>query len=302
MILHKNKENFEVAIRNTSRYYNISTAMVEKDYYVTLVLKRLTKVVPELIFKGGTSLSKCYGIIDRFSEDIDITLDPNCFSQSYKRKLSRSIKESVVDLGFSLINENEIRSRRDYNCYEIDYSPNYNINELHPRLLVETVFIVKSYPDELKQASSLIYRYLKEIGNEDAIKLFDLEPFNIRVQTLDRTLIDKVFAICDYMIANKNKRLSRHIYDIYKLLSIVKLDNRLKELIRKVREDRKKGTKCYSAKDDVSVNKLLEKIIETNFYKKDYLESTEKLLSVHVSYEECIKALKKVIESKIFEK
>ena len=302
MILHKNKENFEVAIRNTSRHYNISTAMVEKDYYVTLVLKRLTKVVPELIFKGGTSLSKCYGIIDRFSEDIDITLDPNYFSQGYKRKLSKSIKECVVDLGFSLINEDEIRSRRDYNCYEIDYSPNYNMNELHPRLLVETVFIVKSYPDELKQASSLISRYLKEIGNEDAIKLFDLEPFNIRVQTLDRTLIDKVFAICDYMIDNKNKRLSRHIYDIYKLLSIVKLDTRLKELIQKVREDRKEGTKCFSAKDNVNVNELLQKIIETDFYKKDYLESTEKLLSVHVSYEECIKALKQVIESKVFEK
>ena len=73
-------------------------------------------------------------------------------------------------------------------------------------------------------------------------------------------------------------------------------------MIQKVREDRKEGTKCFSAKDNVNVNELLQKIIETDFYKKDYLESTEKLLSVHVSYEECIKALKQVIESKVFEK
>ena len=53
----------------------MSQAIIEKDYYVTLVLRELAKQVPNLLFKGGTSLSKCYKIIDRFSEDIDITLD-----------------------------------------------------------------------------------------------------------------------------------------------------------------------------------------------------------------------------------
>ena len=68
MILHKDKENFEIAINVTSRYFNVSPAIVEKDYFVTLVLNELTKKVPELLFKGGTSLSKCFKIIDRFSE------------------------------------------------------------------------------------------------------------------------------------------------------------------------------------------------------------------------------------------
>ena len=49
----------------------MSPAIIEKDYYVTLVLCELAKQVPDLLFKGGTSLSKCHKIIDRFSEDID---------------------------------------------------------------------------------------------------------------------------------------------------------------------------------------------------------------------------------------
>lgn len=81
MILHKDKENFDIAIRATGRYFNVSPAIIEKDYYVTLVLCELVKQVPEIIFKGGTSLSKCHKIIDRFSEDIDITLNPKHQSQ-----------------------------------------------------------------------------------------------------------------------------------------------------------------------------------------------------------------------------
>ena len=64
MNLHKDKEVFEFAIRETSRFFNVSRAIIEKDYYVTLFLKELVKRVPELIFKGGTSLSKCYKMID----------------------------------------------------------------------------------------------------------------------------------------------------------------------------------------------------------------------------------------------
>lgn len=75
MNLHKDKENFYDIIKAASRHFNVSEAIIEKDYYVTLVLYELTMKIPNLIFKGGTSLSKCYKLINRFSEDIDITLD-----------------------------------------------------------------------------------------------------------------------------------------------------------------------------------------------------------------------------------
>lgn len=122
MILHKDKENFDLAIRAASRYYNFSQAIIEKDYYVTLFLKELTKKVPGVLFKGGTSLSKCYKIIDRFSEDIDITLDSNHQSQSNRRNLKYAIIEICKNLGLNLLNEDETRSRRDFNCYKIEYN------------------------------------------------------------------------------------------------------------------------------------------------------------------------------------
>ena len=301
MLLHKDKENFDIAIRAASRHFNVSQAIIEKDYYVTLVLCELAKQVPSLLFKGGTSLSKCHKIIDRFSEDIDITLDPEHQSQSNRRNLKHTIVEICNNLGINLLNESETRSRRDYNCYKIDYSARHSLFGLNPQLLVETVFIVKAFPDEVKKASSIIYDYLKDTQNQEAITRYKLEPFDIRVQTLDRTLVDKVFAICDYMLDNKTERQSRHIYDLSRLIGFVALDDNLKALIKEVREDRKTGTKCHSAQDGVCVAKLLRQIIDTEFFKKDYEDTTEKLLSKPVAYNEAIKALETIIESGVFE-
>lgn len=301
MVLHKDKESFDIAIRAASRHFNVSPAIIEKDYYVTLVLCELAKQVPDLLFKGGTSLLKCHKIIDRFSEDIDITLDSEHQSQGKRRNLKYIIVEICNNLGLNLLNESETRSRRDYNCYKIDYSARHSLSGLNPQLLVETVFIVKAFPDEVKKASSMIYDYLKAVGNDEAIEQYELEPFDIRVQTLDRTLVDKVFAVCDYMLDNKTERHSRHIYDLSRLLTLVTLDDNLKALIKEVREDRKPGTKCYSAQDGVSVPKLLRQMIDTEFFKKDYEDSTEKLLSKPVTYEEAIKALETIIASGVFE-
>lgn len=301
MNLHKDKDAFDIAIRSASRYYKLNPSIVEKDYYVTLVLKELTKQVPELLFKGGTSLSKCHKIIDRFSEDIDLTLDENSFSQSKRQSVKRAVVEACKTLGLTLLNEDETKSRRDYNCYKVDYSAQYTASEVKPQLLVETVFIVKSFPNELKSASCIIYDYLKEMGNDEAIAQFELYPFEVRVQTLDRTLVDKVFALCDYMLDQKKERQSRHIYDLYKLLSVVELNDRLKKLVKEVREERKAGAKCLSAQDEVDVQSLIVEMVQTEAYKKDYRENTSKLLFKSVSYEDAIASLERIIESGVFQ-
>src|SRR5699024_5355297 len=72
MYLHKDKESFSEVIIATAEKFAIPEEQVEKDYYVSHLLDCLVKVSPEIVFKGGTSLSKCYGIVKRFSEDIDI--------------------------------------------------------------------------------------------------------------------------------------------------------------------------------------------------------------------------------------
>ena len=52
---------------------------------------------------------------------------------------------------------------------------------------------------------------------------YHIESFEMKVQGLDRTLTDEVFAICDYYMQNRIKKHSRHIYDIYKLLPLVEI-------------------------------------------------------------------------------
>ena len=66
--LHNDKETFNDILIATSNALGIEMAIVEKDYYVSLLLKEINKNYPDIIFKGGTSLSKCYKIISRFSE------------------------------------------------------------------------------------------------------------------------------------------------------------------------------------------------------------------------------------------
>ena len=73
MYLHNNRELFEEIINEVNSQTGISQSIIEKDYYVTMILKLLHQGIPEVVFKGGTALSKCFHLIDRFSEDIDIT-------------------------------------------------------------------------------------------------------------------------------------------------------------------------------------------------------------------------------------
>ena len=302
MNLHKNIQDFYDTILIVADRLNTSPAIIEKDYYVTMFLEALSKKIPNLLFKGGTSLSKCYKVIKRFSEDIDITLDINNQTQSNKKNLKTKILEVCNELGFEIINEKDILSRRDYNKYEIKYPIYFQDIGIKQFLLVETVFMVKSYPAEIKIATSMIYDFFKNNNDELAIRAYEMYPFEIRVQTLERTLIDKVFALCDYAVSNNTTGYSRHLYDIYKLLEVIELNDKLKELVREVKKSRKEHERCYTAQDQYDIQIILKEIVCSKIYFNDYEKITKKVLFEEVNYEKSITALQKIIESKIFEK
>ena len=69
MTLHNNPELFKDAITATAQQMKIAEIYVEKDYWVTLALKTIfeSEIGKEAVFKGGTALSKCYKLIERFS-------------------------------------------------------------------------------------------------------------------------------------------------------------------------------------------------------------------------------------------
>ena len=304
MMLHEDKQSFADIVRTVSRAYMIAPALIEKDYYVTLLLKALKDKIDGLLFKGGTSLSKCYKAIDRFSEDIDLTLDTAHFTQGKKRAANRAVLSVCDELGFAVNNREvaENHSHGYYNAYEIEYPILFPSDEIKPYVKVEMSFIQKAYPDEIMPADCYIGAWLVEKGNKEAAEEFGLLPFDIRVQSLTRTFIDKVFALCDYYLSADTERNSRHIYDLSRLLTKIDMnDEGLKPLIANVRANRKTNKTCVSAQDGVNVPILLHEIKEKEFFKKDYIDTTEKLLIKLVSYDEAIKALSVIIQSRLFE-
>ena len=300
-MLHNDKETFEQVILKVANETGIEPSIIEKDYYVTLFLKRIVQLQPNIIFKGGTSLSKCYKVINRFSEDIDLNIDTQSKpTEGQRKKLKENIVSIIDEFGFTLDNADNVRSRRNYNRYIIDYPTVFSSNFLKEHLIIETAVYIKAYPCERLQATSIIYDYLKQNGYEDLIQKYGLEPFELNVQTASRTLIDKLYALGDYYLSDAVQEHSRHIYDIFKLSDIVSLDANLKQLVSEVFDERKPHEQCRSAKDGIDMNVLLQEIIDKDIYKKDYENITEKMLFEDVPYATAIKTLQKIVDYKLF--
>lgn len=301
-MFYNNKELFEQIILRVSDESGIEAGIIEKDYYVTLFLKCIVKRQPDIIFKGGTSLSKCYKLIQRFSEDIDLSLNAKEKpTEGQRRQLKESIVSIIDGFGFTLTNSDTIKSRRDYNKYIIDYPSVFDSSYLKQHLIVETSVYISAYPYHRLKASSLIYDYLYKNGFTDIIEQYDLSPFELNVQSADRTLIDKVCAIGDYYLSGKITEHSRHIYDIYKLIEVVNLNDELKLLTKEVLSERKKHKTCLSAQENVDLKKMLYEIIEKDIYKSDYETITSALLFEKVDYADAIGAVYKIIERGIFD-
>ena len=299
--LHNNREQFAEAINLAVFQTGLAPEIIEKDYYITLILRKLSEMFDFVVFKGGTSLSKCHKVIDRFSEDIDITID-NSLSQGQKKKLKYGIVEIAEEFGMKISNIDDIRSRRDYNCYRIEYDSvlKSTSGAVNPMVIMETSFTEVSFPTVTLAVGSYIGKLLQEEAPE-MLTEYSLNPFEMKVQGLDRTLIDKVFAVCDYYLSGRVKKHSRHIYDIYKLSPLVRQDDDFKKLIQEVRDVRSKASICLSAQPDVNVTELLYKIIRDEVYKEDYNTLTVRLLKEKVDYNEAIQALRKIADSGFFD-
>ena len=301
-MLFKNEQEFKELVEATGKQFNLTNAYVEKDYYVTLLLKELSQKVPGLLFKGGTSLSKCFHIIDRFSEDVDLTLDLEHFTQGNKRKANKTIIEVCDSLGFKILNEAQVinHSHANYNLYQVGYPAIFNSPTIKPYLQVEIVFIQKAYPSVRVEVGSYIREFI-DSKNEEKIREYNLGEFFVLSQSLERTFIDKVFALCDYYLRKTPIRNSRHIYDLNRLLTKIDINNnQMIPLIKKVREDRKNNKTSVSAQDNVNINSVLAEIIQTAYFERDYNETTKELLIKPCEYKDVIGAIQTIIDSKLF--
>ena len=298
-MLHNDHDFFEQLVTSVAENRGIDPRIIEKDYYVTVFLQALVKKQPTIVFKGGTSLSKCYKLINRFSEDIDLSLENNP-TEGQRKSLKNNIVGIIDHFNFTLTNPSDIRSRRDFNRYIIDFPTSFDYEKLKQQLIVETSVFLRAYPTNTMKMSSLIYDYLVEENASDILSQYALNPFEIKVQDIRRTFIDKLFAIGDYYLDNNITQHSRHIYDIYKLYSSIDIDHNFIDLFNEVKKERSGHEKCFSAQNEVDLKALLQKIIVENVYKNDYENITSGLLFEEVPYDTAITALQKIMDSELF--
>lgn len=299
MNLHNDKAIFAQYIEATTSYLGINEeAIVEKDYFVTLFLRNLVCLRPNIIFKGGTSLAKCYKLINRFSEDIDLDIHTESGkpTEGQRRALKSDILSVAQEIGLLQTNPEQVRSRREFNKYIFDYNPSFGHSGLNKSLIVETATMIKSFPTERMEAASFIHDYMLAQDFTDEIAKYKMQSFYVQVQAAQRTFIDKLFAIADYYMNSQSDGYSRHLYDVYKIFPHISFDDEFITLVDEVREARKHHKTCLSAKDGVNLPEVLEMLIAEDFYKADYKGITESLLFERASYNETIKTLKRIIE------
>lgn len=253
MYLHRDRETFRDIVGQAADSSGRTPAVVEKDYYVTLILKLLSEQLDKCVFKGGTSLSKGFHVVDRFSEDIDITFNEH-IGESRRKKLKNVVLKGISEeLGMPVANWEDIQSDRDYNAYLFSYESVFGLwdDRLPQYVKLETALGSYSFPTQVVEIRNYIGDYLEGRGRTDLAEQFSLGRFSMNLQSLERTYIDKVFALCDYYLQGRSKRCSRHLYDIYKLTPLIKFDDGFAVLIGEVREHRSRMQVCPSAKDEV---------------------------------------------------
>ena len=117
------KEIIETVARECKR----AELMVEKDALQSMFLLGLSKTDLPFVFKGGTSLSKAYGLINRFSEDIDLSMNRKLM-QSETKASKECIVEIAKSQGMELTNPDQIKSRYDYNRSVFHYDSLFSAN------------------------------------------------------------------------------------------------------------------------------------------------------------------------------
>ena len=302
MYLHRDRETFRDIVEQAADSSGRTPVVVEKDYYVTLILKLLSEQLDKCVFKGGTSLSKGFHVIDRFSEDIDITFNEH-IGESRRKKLKNVVLKGISEeLGMPVANWEDTQSDRDYNAYLFSYESVFGLQDdrLPQYVKLETALGSYSFPTQAVEIRNYIGDYLERRGRTDLAEQFSLGRFSMNLQSLERTYIDKVFALCDYYLQGRSKRCSRHLYDIYKLTPLIKFDDGFAVLIGEVREHRSRMQVCPSAKDTVDVPAVILEFCDSSFYREDYQAVTSYFAADAVPYDEAIGQMRAIAASGLF--
>jgi predicted nucleotidyltransferase component of viral defense system len=224
MNLHHDIKLFSETLRAASQQLDIKLEFVEKDYWITLVLNRLakSKYVDDSVFKGGTSLSKGYNLIERFSEDVDIAIvNEKDQTGNPIKKIIRKIEKEIT---FELKEEpmegvTSKGSRFRKSVFEYVATEKGNANN---KIIVEINSFANPFPYKKLTIQSMVFDFLMQTKNEKYIQEYNLQSFEVNVLSKEQTLLEKMVSLIRFSFKeNTVESISekiRHFYDLYYLM------------------------------------------------------------------------------------
>ena len=225
-------------------YYNLPVESIEKDLWVTQVLHALFSlpVSDKLIFKGGTSLSKAWGLIDRFSEDIDLAIDPVFLGKPEgdptKKQIKKLRKASSLYVAEELAEM--LRARFEEvglsDWLTVEAQPNGEGDNTYPeprQLYVHYRSVFGNHKGYLRSdiVLEISARSLMEPVAEVEVSsllskhlpIRDVAPVPVVTAVAGKTMVEKMFLLHEMFSIEghgmRAERKSRHLYDLYKMMS-----------------------------------------------------------------------------------
>ena len=227
MNLHEDSDIFTELVEATATAIGLPQIYIEKDYWVTRALKHLSEseYSDKAVFKGGTSLSKAYKLIDRFSEDIDLAIFSDGLGDSARKKLVKGV-ESAASIGLERIADDE-RVSKGSNFRKTVYRYPRSVKEgdfgqASQELLIEVNAFSSPEPYDKKELRSYIAETLETVDRKELIEAYQLESFEINVLSVKRTLVEKFLKVIKHSYSDDPvtalSRDIRHLYDICLIL------------------------------------------------------------------------------------
>lgn len=251
MRLHENEQLFRQAIQATADKLQIRAVYVEKDYWVTLALKAIfsSEIGEDAVFKGGTALSKCFGTIQRFSEDIDLVMlrrdgESNSWMRAKLRKASKCIEGTLPETEIEGVTNRKGMNRKTAHSYKKVFDDDYG--QVRDVIVLESSWLGHFEPHEESTVSSLIYGMMLELGQSELIEKYNMKPFSARVLSRNRTICEKIMSLVRFSYGENPiedlKMKVRHTYDLHLLLAIPELQeffysHEFEEMLVRVADD-----------------------------------------------------------------
>jgi len=200
MTLHENENLFRQAVLYTAQQQGIPEIFVEKDYWVTFALYLLFKseIGSETVFKGGTSLLKCFSITKRFSEDIDLVVirrenESNSKLTAKIRSISEIVSKVLPEVALPDVTVKMGMNRKTAHSYHKKFAGNYG--QVRDVIIIEATWLGYFEPYIEMPINFFIYDMMLGNGQEELAKEYGLLPFDAKVLSPVRTLCEKIMSL-----------------------------------------------------------------------------------------------------------